>query len=863
MTADNVQTRSGQLPAMVSGWTLTPFGAGWWASAKQPAPVAVVEALPAEPGRPVVVVDADAPGPETDRLLAELFPVLSSARHTTLRLMLPAAAGKYGEHASRSYGLDLIAAEDHVAITPHGYALAWADGPSDHGGPRQWRRFLPTGDRQPAGMLAPSPDWEQGLSAVLPVDLGPRVRVRRVPAGLALSPAGQEGPPDGGQPMWPDPDRLSILVDDTGLDEETIADSLSALLSRLGRRHDAGIRLHWPGAGAAGPAEVIGELARSYDVDLIAPAAQVTGSGYGGICYGPDGAAPWLRFGRDGGIAALGSLYPEPAWERGLAAAEYDDQPDGVVCEHIAAGLYVYRPGAHDATLDTLAYGLLPYPDRVTIVVSGDVGSGDLRRDVTAVLRQLPSEAIRSMRLMLTGAGTGGSDSYAQYLADTLRSEIIAPVGRWTATSDGRLRAFGAPGTDASAWRRFTPRPAASPVPAAELSRPRAEPSPPPAEPSAPSAPSSAVPPRSAAAPEPVLPPEPEPAAPPAPETVRPERLLAGPPAPPRPPAPQPPAAQPPAPEPPAPQLPAPRPPAPQLPAAQQPFAHEGPVSVAEPRVAEPRVAEPRVAAAGPAGPGPAGRKVVRLLARGHRSSDKERQAYRQSAVAYDRYSVLVRRVLTQRPGLRTPGPGEADDAIITDYAALIDYLADDRDAVGFTLRSKGTAGDSRMACVLSGLRRLPSYTGVVFAAASAAGAGALAYQVGADLVEPAFVAASAAPVAVAEGDVDYLIWSQTGKRVAALATGAEPDEILLAAGTCYRVLRVETGRPGGAAARILLREHAGPGTDSGAGLTALDTRIMDRLVAAGELVREADDTSPGPAVTPPIGLVPGDVEIV
>lgn len=259
--------------------------------------------------------------------------------------------------------------------------------------------------------------------------------------------------------------------------------------------------------------------------------------------------------------------------------------------------------------------------------------------------------------------------------------------------------------------------------------------------------------------------------------------------------------------------------------------------------------------------PGAAGRKTVRLFARGHRSSDKERQAYRQSAVAYDRYSVLVRRVLTQRPGLRTPGPGETDDAVITDYAALIDYLADDRDAVGFTLRSKGTAGDSRMACVLSGLRRLPSYTGVVFATASATGA--LAYQVGADLVEPAFVAASATPVAVAEGDVDYLIWSQTGKRIAALATGAGPDEILFAAGTCYRVLRVETGRPGGAAARVLLREQAGPDTDSAAGLTALDTRIMDRLAAAGALVPEADDTSPGPAVTPPIGLVPGDVEIV
>ena len=152
---------------------------------------------------------------------------------------------------------------------------------------------------------------------------------------------------------------------------------------------------------------------------------------------------------------------------------------------------------------------------------------------------------------------------------------------------------------------------------------------------------------------------------------------------------------------------------------------------------------------------------------------------------------------------------------------------------------------------------------GIVFATASAPGADAPAYRVGADLVEPTFVAASATPIPVAAGDVEYLIWSETGKRIAALATGAGHDEILFAAGTCYRVLRVETGRPGGAAARVLLREHAGPVTGSGAALTPLDTRILDRLTAAAALVPDADGTSPGPAVAPPIGLVPGDVEIV
>lgn len=775
MTTDNPPARylrSAELPATIGGWALTPVGAGWWVSASDSGPAAEVEALRAEPGRRAVVIEADAPGPETDRLLGELLPALSAARHTTLRLMLPAAAGRYGERASRSYGLDLIAAEDQVAITPHGYALAWASGPSAGGEPPQWRRFLPTGDRQEAGMLAPSPRWEQGLTAALAIGPGPRAEVRRVPAGLALGPAGRGGRDTGHEKVWPDPDRLSILIDDAGLGEEVLAESLVALLTRLGR-HPAGIRLHWPGAGTASAAAIIRDLARDHDVDLIAPAARVSVSGYGGISHGPNGAAPWLRFGHDGGITPLGSLYPEPAWERELAAAGHVSQVAGLTCVHIAAGLYVYRPEAGDDELDGIARCLLPDPDRATIVVSGQADSAEVRQDVTAVLRELPAGVIGNMRLMLTGAGRGGARSYAQHLADTLGNEIVAPVGRWTASPDGRLRAFPGPDSGASAWGRFAPRPAASPRPPAP-------------------------------APEPIPAPEPAPVPEPAPT--------------------------------PAPTAPTPAPPPVSVPAAEQPLAE------------------------------PAGRPVIRLLARGHRSTDQERQYYRQSAAAYDRYSVLVRRVLTQRPGLRTPAAGEADDAVITDYTAVIDYLADDRAAVAAALRARGNAADPRLACTQSGLRRLPSFTGAVFAtakhsAAGQAGRDVAGYSVGAFLTEPAFVWAFASPLVVLDDDIDYVIWSQTGKRIAALATGAGPDEVIFAAGTTYRVLRTEAASAD-AAPRVFLRECAPPDGDAPTALTHLDQTVLDRLLAAAALRQNAGAGSAQRAATQPIGLVPADIAI-
>jgi len=106
------------------------------------------------------------------------------------------------------------------------------------------------------------------------------------------------------------------------------------------------------------------------------------------------------------------------------------------------------------------------------------------------------------------------------------------------------------------------------------------------------------------------------------------------------------------------------------------------------------------------------------MLSRDHRSTAAERVAYRESAADFQGHSVSVRQMMTQRPGLRAAAGGEAMEAVATDFTAVLDLLGGDRQAVAAGLRARvppGAAGGLRAV----GLRRLPSFTGVVFSSAS------------------------------------------------------------------------------------------------------------------------------------------------
>jgi hypothetical protein len=741
---------AGELPATAGGWTLTPVTSGWWVSTTASDVPLDVQALAAEPGRLSLVIDAAGPDPGTDALIDELFRLLPSAGFRAVRLVLSAAADRYAPVA-RAHGLDLIAAEAVVTITPNGYAVVRSASPGSAGAAGsvgaagaagvlpQWRRCLPGGASSAAGVLAPCPEWEQRLGAG-PAGLGAEgVTVRRVPAGLALRP----GDPDTGagsiaDAVWPDQERITVVVDQPdprALEPDSrVRDGLAELLSLLPLSSTDGVRLYWPRAGAGPANSMLAELASSASTDLIVPAADVSPSGaFGGICHGPAGAAPWLRFTSNADVRVLGSVYPTPGWERGLAQADLSEPDAEVRVERIPAGLCVCRPGPASSSLTAAARSVIPDPALCTIVVGGDARSAEVKRDLENVLGRLPAVATARVRLLLAGAGSGGQDSYAQFLADTLGGTVIVPVGSWTVTPDGRLAVIAAAAgarAPAGGWQECSPR------------------------------------------------------------TSR-------------------------------------------------------------------RAARPQETAA-----------TVALLYRDHRSSERERLLYRESATNYQTHALAVRRMLTQRPGLRSATAGEPQAAVVTDFAAVLDFLADDQRRTAAASRA-GTAGDPRTACVISGLRRLPSFTGAVFSSASLSPDAAGGYVVGLTLVEPAFVDATSSALVALEGNIEYVIWSQAGKRIAALAADAGGDEILFAAGTAYKVLRVEPSRPAsgqiGALLRVLLRElAAAPGKGTGElvaePLDEMDRRVLERLMTAAALRGEAatDDQVLGRRAgraAPPIGI--------
>jgi hypothetical protein len=860
--AENLSRPAGELPAVVAGWSLTRVAAGWWLSDAARGVPAPVRALVPEPGRPSLVIDAQGPDRRTDRLLHELSPVLSSADLAAVRLVL-SSSGRYARTSSCAPGIDLIAADGPVVITPHGYALVRPAGPVTDAAAPQWYRRLSSGDCEAVGALAPSPSWERGLADVLTAGPAHDLWLRRVPAGLALA-----GPDQGAwlasaaQQVWPDPERPTIVIDGT-LRPEAVCRHLRGLLSPLVRHAADGIRLHWPRAGAGRTGPALAELAGEIGVDLIVPAADVSACGFGAICRGPSGAAPWLRFGRDKSVDMLGSLYPTPAWESALAEDGLAEPSAGVLVEDVAAGLCVYRPGPSQRGLRATARSILPDPARITIIAGGDADA--VQHDVAQVLGGLPAGAAASVRLLLAGPAAHEVTSCAQELADGFDCEIVAPAHRWTATPDGRIRALAAPGAatrpGADAWRTFRPRPAvgepapatvepptetSQPAAAAPVEAARAEVRPVDAG-LAGAALAGAAPAKAGLA---EIPPVEAGLAGAVPveaglAEVRPvEAGLAG-----------------------------------AVPVeaglaevrpVEAGLAGAVPVEAALAEAAPDRaemssdaVAEPErpVAPPEPGGQVPAASRAVAMLSRDHRSTAAERLAYRESATDFQAHSVSVRQMMTQRPGLRSAAGGEAMEAVATDFTAVLDLLSGDRRVLAAELRARGTAGSPKVACALSGLHRLPSFTGVVFSSASLPAESASGYTVGGVLMEPSFVEASSSQLVALPGGVEYVIWSQTGKRMAALAAWAGRDEIIFAAGTSYRVLLVQEASSGASPLRIFLREltmAAGVAHPVDDALDEADHRVLERLAPAAALrdgvPAEAQSQAGRPALAP-IGL--------
>ncbi|MCO6008473.1 hypothetical protein NE236_26200 [Actinoallomurus purpureus] len=275
-------------------------------------------------------------------------------------------------------------------------------------------------------------------------------------------------------------------------------------------------------------------------------------------------------------------------------------------------------------------------------------------------------------------------------------------------------------------------------------------------------------------------------------------------------------------------------------------------------RTAEPSPADRAVPSAPPAEPQPGPASVAGGARPGpvakplRRSTEAERAEFRSLVQPiWERHSAAVNRALTRMPALRG---GQVDAARIDLVAVHVHLSGGLGEPYGREPGSPGGPGfpDSYLACLTSGLSRLPSYRGAAVRGGLSADAGLERFVPGTVLRGPVPVSAlpigGAAGLSAAVGG--YVIWSSTGRRVRPLlgsgsgaGSGAGSDEVVFSPGTTFRVLGV---RSDGQAPIVLLSEVLGGGskTDDRPGvLGAADQAVLEKL---GEALRRHPPAAEG-----------------
>jgi hypothetical protein len=138
------------------------------------------------------------------------------------------------------------------------------------------------------------------------------------------------------------------------------------------------------------------------------------------------------------------------------------------------------------------------------------------------------------------------------------------------------------------------------------------------------------------------------------------------------------------------------------------------------------------------------------------------------------------------------------------------------------------------LACLTSGLRRLPAHRGLVFRQACLPGSGRIgeSYAEGDIVTEAGFLSATAADdLALPGGSVDFLIWSRSGRRTEDLRTGGLPQEIVFPARTRLKVLAVlEPVGIGAATPAVLMRELHPDETPTSRAFDTSDVAVLSKL---------------------------------
>lgn len=258
-----------------------------------------------------------------------------------------------------------------------------------------------------------------------------------------------------------------------------------------------------------------------------------------------------------------------------------------------------------------------------------------------------------------------------------------------------------------------------------------------------------------------------------------------------------------------------------------------------------------------------------------HHSTADERSRFAESAGAeFDEFLPSVNSALASFPALR-----DGTDQAKSDFVAVCFYLGRHQygaNSVNRALREgSGTAIRDYLACLTSGLRRMPVHRGAVFRLAHGQDEDSPlnAYEVGDVLAEPGFLSASSANDLTTEQDhVDMVIWSHSARRTHAFRRGGLPDEVVFNAATRFKVLEKpgeETEHENDDSAPAVLMRELRPGEDSAAGsLDENDHAILPRLQRAldrrhrTESPRTLDDPDQLMRLADPVGLVAAQAKV-
>lgn len=198
-----------------------------------------------------------------------------------------------------------------------------------------------------------------------------------------------------------------------------------------------------------------------------------------------------------------------------------------------------------------------------------------------------------------------------------------------------------------------------------------------------------------------------------------------------------------------------------------------------------------------------------------HSSSDVERDTVRRAlGERYGAHAATVVRLLSQRPDAEEDPT--AFEAMVTDLTALLACVSQDEEMVVDTLRM-GRLGRLRpyVACIVSGLNRLPVHYGVATVWGVSGPTGPRRFRSGDVLVEHGLLDAIANPATRIEGATEFLLWSVTGRRVevADRVAVATEERVVFPPGTPFRVLAVAEAE-GDHPQQVLLQEIAGAAAD-------------------------------------------------